>query len=157
MGTRAQICILGLKPYLIMWIRPRRSKRLDRPQNGGSHTEKGGRVSSEEVILLGWGERRSSKYLGNLGDLPGISSDKDELQARTERISIQKYLREKLLPPYSMHCNNFSSRIYVEKTVRDRAPDPLYECCWAKPTWMGGVVLLPLKMEVRLVIFSPLD
>ena len=29
--------------------------------------------------------------------------------------------------------------------------------CWAKPTWMGGVVLLPLKMEVRLVIFSPLD
>ena len=115
-GTRAQICILGLKPYLIMWIRPRRSKRLDRPQNGGSHTEKGGRVSSEEVILLGWGERRSSKYLGNLGDLPGISSDKDELQARTERISIQKYLREKLLPPNSMHCSNFSDRIYVKKT-----------------------------------------
>ena len=50
---RAQICILGLKPYLIMWIRPRRSKRLNRPQNGGSHTEKGGRVQSEEVILLG--------------------------------------------------------------------------------------------------------
>ena len=31
--------------------------------------------------------------------------------------------------------------------VRDRA----------KPTWMGGVVLLPLKMEVQLVIFFPLD
>ena len=39
-GTRAQICILGLKPYLIMWIRLRRSKRLDKPQNEGSHTKK---------------------------------------------------------------------------------------------------------------------
>ena len=29
--------------------------------------------------------------------------------------------------------------------------------CWAKPTWMGGVMLLPLKMKVLLVIFSPLD
>ena len=29
---------------------------------------------------------------------------------------MQKYLREKLLPPYSMHCSNFSDRIYVEKT-----------------------------------------
>ena len=37
-------------------------------------------------------------------------------------------------------------------------PRPVFmRCCWAKPTWMGGVVLLPLKMEVRLVIFSPLD
>ena len=115
-GTKAQICIMGLKPYLIIWICPRISKRLDRPQNGGSHIEKGGRVSSEEVILLIWGERRSSKYLGNLSDLPGISSDKNELQARTERISIQKYLREKLLPPHSTHCSNFSDHIYVEKT-----------------------------------------
>ena len=41
--------------------------------------------------------------------------------------------------------------------VRDYAPDPLFMGCWAKPMWMGGVVLLPLKMEVRLVIFSPLD
>ena len=32
-----------------------------------------------------------------------------------------------------------------------------FRCYWAKPTWMGGVVLLPLKMEVRLVIFSPLN
>ena len=115
-GMKAQICILGLKPYLIMWICSRRSKRLDRPQNGGSHTEKGRRVSSEEVILLGWGERQSSKYLGNLGDLLGISNDKDELQARTKRISIQ--LREKLLPPHSMHCSNFFGRIYVEKTPK---------------------------------------
>ena len=29
---------------------------------------------------------------------------------------MQKYLREKLLPPHSMHCSNFSVRIYVEKT-----------------------------------------
>ena len=34
---------------------------------------------------------------------------------------------------------------------------PAFIGCWAKPTWMGGVVLLPLKMEVRLIIFSPLD
>ena len=31
---------------------------------------------------------------------------------------MQKYLREKLLPLHSMHCNNFSSRIYVEKTPK---------------------------------------
>ena len=40
MGMRAQICILGLNSYLIMWIHPRRSKRLDRPQNGGSRTKR---------------------------------------------------------------------------------------------------------------------
>ena len=40
MGTMVQIYILGLKPYLIIWIRPRRSKRSNRPQNGGSHTGK---------------------------------------------------------------------------------------------------------------------
>ena len=40
MGAGAQICILGLEPYLLMWIRPRRSKRVNKPQNGGSHTEK---------------------------------------------------------------------------------------------------------------------
>ena len=28
---------------------------------------------------------------------------------------MQKYLREKLLPPHSMHCSNFSGRIYVKK------------------------------------------
>ena len=58
----------------------------------------GGRVQSEEVILLGQDECRSSKYLGDLGDLLGISNDKDELQARTKMIRMQKYLREKLLP-----------------------------------------------------------
>ena len=39
-GTRAQIYILGLKPYLVTWILPRRNKRLDRLQNRVSHTEK---------------------------------------------------------------------------------------------------------------------
>ena len=29
---------------------------------------------------------------------------------------MQKYLKEKLLPPDLMHYNNFSGRIYVEKT-----------------------------------------
>ena len=43
-GTGARTCTLGFRPHLIMWIRPRRSKRVDRPWNGGSHTEKGGRV-----------------------------------------------------------------------------------------------------------------
>ena len=39
----------------------------------------------------------------------------------------------------------------------ETAPPARFMGCWAKPTWMGGVVFLPLKMEVRLVIFSPLD
>ena len=60
--------------------------------------EKSGGIQSEEVILLGYDEYWSSKYLGDLDDLPEISNDKDELQARTKRIKIQKYLREKLLP-----------------------------------------------------------
>ena len=51
-GMGARTCTLGLMPYLIMWIRPRRSKRVDRTWNGGSHTKKGGRVQSEKVILL---------------------------------------------------------------------------------------------------------
>ena len=61
---------------------------------------KGGGVQSEEVILLGYDEYRSSKYLGDLGDLLRMSNDKDELQACMKRIRIQKYLREKLLPSH---------------------------------------------------------
>ena len=52
MGTRAQICMLGLRSYLIVWIRQRRSKRVNGPWNGGSHIEEGGKVQSEKVILL---------------------------------------------------------------------------------------------------------
>ena len=52
MGTRAQICILGLKPYLIMWICPRKSKRLDRPRNGGLHIEKVEEYSPKRLSFL---------------------------------------------------------------------------------------------------------
>ena len=57
-------------------------------------------MKSEEVTLLGPDEYQSSKHLGDLDNLPGGSNDEDGLQARTERIRIQKYLREKLLPPH---------------------------------------------------------
>ena len=55
---------------------------------------------SEEVTLLGPDEHQSSKHPDDLGDLPRIFIDEDKLQAHTERIRIQKYLREKLLPPH---------------------------------------------------------
>ena len=41
-----------------------------------------------------------SKHPGDFGDLPRDSNNKDRLQARTKKIMIQKYLREKLPPPY---------------------------------------------------------
>ena len=64
------------------------------------HVRKGGEIKSEEVILLGYYEYGSSTYLGDLGDRSGISNDKDGLQACMKRIRIQKYQREKLLPPH---------------------------------------------------------
>ena len=57
-------------------------------------------MRSEEVTLLGSDEYQSSKHPGDLGDLPGDSNNEDRFQARTERIRIQKYLREKLLLPH---------------------------------------------------------
>ena len=51
---------------------------------------KGRGIQSEEIILLGQDEYWSSKYLGDLGDLLGISNDNDEIQARTKKIRIQK-------------------------------------------------------------------
>ena len=57
-------------------------------------------MKSEEVTLLGPDEYQSSKHLGDLGNLPEGSNDEDRLQACTKRIRIQKYLREKLLPPH---------------------------------------------------------
>ena len=50
------------------------------------------------VTLLGPDEYQSSKHPGDLGDLPRDSNNEDKLQARTKRIRIQKYLREKLPP-----------------------------------------------------------
>ena len=57
-------------------------------------------MKSEEVTLLGPDEYHSSKHPGDLRNLPGGSNDEDRLQTRTKRIRIQKYLREKLLPPH---------------------------------------------------------
>ena len=57
-------------------------------------------LKSEEVILFGSDEYQSSKHSGDLGNLPGGFNDEDRLQARTKRIRIQKYLREKLPPPH---------------------------------------------------------
>ena len=61
---------------------------------------KGEGIQSEEVIRLEQDQYRSSKYVGDLGDLPRMSNDKDEIQACTRKIRIQKYLRERLLPPH---------------------------------------------------------
>ena len=55
-------------------------------------------MKSEEVTLLGSDEYQSSKHPGDLGNFPGGSNDEDRLQACTERIRIQKYLRKKLPP-----------------------------------------------------------
>ena len=61
---------------------------------------KSGRPRSEEVTLLEPDEYQSSGHPGDLGNLPRDSNNEDRLQARTEMIRIQKYLREKLLSPY---------------------------------------------------------
>ena len=63
-------------------------------------SRKSGRPRSEKVILLGPDEYQSSRHLGDLGNLPRDSNNEDRLQARMEKIKIQKYLREKLPPPY---------------------------------------------------------
>ena len=55
---------------------------------------------SERVILLEPDEYQSSRHSGDLGNLPGDSNNEDRLQARTEMIGIQKYLREKLSSPH---------------------------------------------------------
>ena len=55
---------------------------------------------SERVILLEPDEYQSSRHSGDLGNLPGDSNNEDRLQARTEMIRIQKYLREKLSSPH---------------------------------------------------------
>ena len=61
---------------------------------------KSGRSRSEKVILLGPDEYQSSRHPDNLGNLPRDSNNEDKLQAHTETIGIQKYLREKLSPSH---------------------------------------------------------
>ena len=63
-------------------------------------SRKSRRPRSEKVILLGPDEYQSSKHLVDLGNLPGDSNNEDRLQARTEMIRIQKYLRGKLPQPH---------------------------------------------------------
>ena len=63
-------------------------------------SRKSRRPRSERVILLGPDECQSSKHSVDLGNLPGDSNNEDRLQARKKVIRIQKYLREKLLPPH---------------------------------------------------------
>ena len=58
------------------------------------------RSRSEKVILLRPDEYQSSRHSGDLGNLSEDSNNEDRLQARTETIKIQKYLREKLPPPH---------------------------------------------------------
>ena len=53
---------------------------------------------SKRVILLGPDECQSSRYLVDLGNLPGDSNNEDRLQAHKKVIRIQKYLRKKLPP-----------------------------------------------------------
>ena len=97
-GAKVGTLILGLEPHLLMGMRPR-SKRLGRSQNKWSRQEwvevRGPRGSSS-----GPDEYQSSWHSGDLGNLPGDSNNEDRLQARTEVIKIQKYLREKLPPPH---------------------------------------------------------
>ena len=61
-------------------------------------TGKSRRPRSEKVILLGSDEYQSSRHPGDLGNLSGDYNNEDRLQACTEKIRIQKYLRKKLLP-----------------------------------------------------------
>ena len=61
---------------------------------------KSGGSRFEEVTLLGPDEYQLSRHPSDLGDLPRDFNNEDRLQARTERIRIQKYLREKLPPPH---------------------------------------------------------
>ena len=63
-------------------------------------SEKSRRPRSENVILLRPEEYQSSKHSGDFGNLPGDSNNENRLQARTETIRIQKYLREKLSSPH---------------------------------------------------------
>ena len=58
------------------------------------------RQRSEKGILLEPDEYQSSRHPGDLGNLPRDYNNKDRLQACTETIRIQKYLREKLSPPH---------------------------------------------------------
>ena len=69
--------------------------------------EKTGGLRSEEVTLLGPDEYQSSKHSVDLGNLPRDFNNENRLQARTENIKIQKYLRKKLPPPIKCTTTTF--------------------------------------------------
>ena len=54
----------------------------------------------EKGILLEPDEYQSSRHPGDLGNLPRDYDNEDRLQASTETIMMQKYLREKLSLPH---------------------------------------------------------
>ena len=58
------------------------------------------RQRSEKGILLEPDEYQSSRHPGDVGNLPRDYDNEDRLQASMETIRMQKYLREKLSPPY---------------------------------------------------------
>ena len=53
--------------------------------------------------------------------------------------------------PYSL------SLVFYSALMWETASLARFIGCWTKLMWMGGVMLLPLKIEVQLIIFSPLD
>ena len=53
-GTGAQICMLGLEPYLLIWIHPRRSKWLENPQDEESRKERMEGWSLRRLSFLDW-------------------------------------------------------------------------------------------------------
>ena len=54
-GAMAQIFVLGLKPYLVILMHPRRIKRSNRPQNEGLHTRKVEEYSPMRLALSDMG------------------------------------------------------------------------------------------------------
>ena len=61
----------------MVWIRPRRNKWLERPQNGGSRKEKVEEYNPRRLSFLD--RMNIDQAMGDLGDLLRISNDKDEL------------------------------------------------------------------------------
>ena len=63
-------------------------------------SRKSGGPRSEEDTLHGPDKYHLSRHPGDLSNLPRDSNNEDRLQARMEKIRIQKYLRKKLSPPH---------------------------------------------------------
>ena len=104
-----------------------------------------------------------------------IDGDFDEVAIRTFKVGLpsEHDLRKSLTGKPVTSLRQLMDRVDKYKRIEDdqqqgkgkakvncERPRPrpaFFIRCWAKPMWMGGVMLLPLKMEVRPVIFFPLD